>query len=130
MTKHLFPLVLALVVGGSGVAAAQGLVPACLQPDRGVVRMVPGLQACQPGEVGVALQLRQAPAALPVQPPAAERQVMLRQAARPDAAVAEFFSADRAAAPLRLPASRTSSTLAVPAARTLVVVGAGLMPIR
>jgi hypothetical protein len=130
MRKLVVLVALALVVIAAGSAAAQTVVPGCLQPDRGAVRLVPGIQACQPGEVGVALQLRRAPASLPPGPAADPKSAVPAPAARPDAAMAAFFGGDQALAGLGAPVSRASSSMAVPARRTLAVVGAGLTEIR
>jgi hypothetical protein len=122
--------VLALVLLAAGTAAAQNVVPGCLQPDRGLVRIVPGVQACQSGEVGVALQLRQAPASLPLAPGAGTRQALPAPPASPGAAMATFFGADRASANLGAPLTRTSSPLALPAHRTLATIGPALAGLR
>ena len=115
---------LVVLVLTARVAPAQSVVPGCLQPDRGVVRVVPGFQACQPAEVAVALRVRLAPVTIQVPPAPTGRQALPQQAAGPDAAMVAFFTAERSAAPLGVVAHPAAAGLAVPGRRTVATVGA------
>jgi hypothetical protein len=127
MLKHAVLFSAAAVLWlGSSAASAQTVLPGCLQPDRGLVRLVPGFEACTKGEVGVALQVRQPPASLPLASRTDARQALPDPAARTDAALLAFLSADRALAPLAVPLNRSSALLSPPARRTLAIIGPGL----
>lgn len=118
MKLHAALLVLAAAVAASATATAQPVTPGCLQPDRGVVRAVPGIQLCQPNEVAVLVRVRPSlpsPASVLAPPKPAE----------PDPGLAEFFGLERASSPLGVVVTRSAAGLAVPSSRTLAPLGAG-----